>query len=295
MKDIFNKYLTQLSKNLSILPDKDEETPVNTLKALWLVAAGTPVSVLKAEGYKLPELSAHDLVKLEELIIKRVEAVPLAHLTGRQSFMGMEMLAGPEALIPRKETEILGYTAIEILKQIPAENPYIIDVCTGAGNIALVIADSIKSSKVYAADLSEDAVKLAKKNADFLGLSSRVEFYCGDLLVPFESADLYEKIHLLTCNPPYISTSKVSGMPDEISKFEPSLAFDGGAFGVNLIRRLIIDAEKFLCTDGFLAFEVGLGQGDIIKKQVEKSAIYTNIKTVNDDSGNPRVVVAQKI
>lgn len=295
MEDIFNKYLTQLSKKLSILPDKDEETPVNTLKALWLVAAGTPVSVLKAEGYKLPELSAHDLVKLEELIIKRVGDVPLAHLTGRQSFMGMEMLAGPEALIPRKETEILGYTAIELLKQISAENPYVIDVCTGAGNIALVIADSIKSSKVYAADLSDDAVKLAKKNADFLELSSRVEFHCGDLLVPFESADLYEKIHLLTCNPPYISTSKVSGMPDEISKFEPSLAFDGGAFGVNLIRRLIIDAEKFLCTDGFLAFEVGLGQGDIIKKQVEKSAIYTNIKTVNDVSGNPRVVVAQKI
>ena len=295
MKGIFNEYLSQLSKKILILPDKDEETAVNTLKALWLAAAGTPVSVLKAEGHELPELSTHDLVKLEELIIKRVENVPLAHLTGRQSFMGMEMLAGPGALIPRKETEILGCTAIETLKQIPVEKPYVIDVCTGAGNIALAIANSIKNSKVYAADLSEDAVRLAKKNADFLGLSSQVEFYCGDLLAPFESFDLYEKINLLTCNPPYISTSKVSGMPNEISKFEPSLAFDGGAFGVNLIRRLIIDAEKFLCTDGFLVFEVGLGQGDIIKKQVEKSALYTNIKTVNDNSGNPRVIVAQKI
>lgn len=295
MKDIFNQYLTQLSKNISILPDKNEETPVNTLKALWLAAAGTPVSVVKAEGYELPELSAHDLEKLEELINRRIEDVPLAHLTGRQSFMGMEMLAGPEALIPRKETEILARTAIEILKQNPAENLHVIDVCTGAGNIALSIADSIKNSKIYAADLSEDAVKLAKENADFLGISSRVEFYSGDLLEPFDSLDLYEKIHLLTCNPPYISTSKVSDMPDEISRFEPDMAFDGGAFGINLIRRLIVDAEKFLCKDGFLAFEVGLGQGNIIKKQVEKSALYTNIKTVNDDSGNPRVVVAQKI
>ncbi len=100
------------------------------------MAAGTPVSVLKAERNELPELSAHDLVKLEELIIKREEGVPLAHLTGRQSFMGMEMLAGPEALIPRKETEILGYTAIEILKQVSAEDPFVIDVCTGVGNIA---------------------------------------------------------------------------------------------------------------------------------------------------------------
>ena len=295
MNDIFNKYLAQLSEEISILPDKHEETPVNTLKALWLATAGTPVSVLKAEGCELPELSTHDIAKLEELIKKRIENVPLAHLTGRQSFMGIEMLAGPEALIPRKETEILGYTAIEILKQISAEKFYVIDVCTGVGNIAFSIANSVKNSKIYAADLSEDAVKLAKKNADFLGVSSQVVLYSGDLLEPFESIDLYEKIHLLTCNPPYISTSKVSGMHDEISKFEPGMAFDGGAFGINLIRRLIVDAEKFLCTGGFLVFEVGLGQGDIIKKQVEKSAIYTNIKTVNDDSGNPRVVVAQKI
>lgn len=295
MADLFNEYLTQLEKKISILPDKIEETPVNTLKALWLAAVGTPVSVLEAEGCNLPELSDHDLVKLDELIAKRVEGVPLAHLTGRQSFMDMEMLAGPEALIPRKETEILGYAAIEALQKVQSENIYVIDVCTGAGNIALAIAYSIKNSKVYAADLSEDAVRLAKKNADFLELTSQVEFYCGDLLSPFESFNLYEKIRLITCNPPYISTSKVSAMPDEISKFEPSLAFDGGAFGVNLIRRLIVDAEKFLCKDGVLAFEVGLGQGGVIKKQVEKLAMYKNIQTVNDDSGNTRVILAQKI
>ncbi len=129
----------------------------------------------------------------------------------------------------------------------------------------------------------------------FLGFASRVEFYCGDLLEPLDALDLYGKVHLLTCNPPYISTSKVSGMPDEISKFEPSLAFDGGIFGVNLIRRLILDTGRFLCKDGFLAFEVGLGQGDLIKKQLEKSSMYKNIKTVKDDSGKPRVVVAQKV
>ena len=297
MQKIFDRYLEKLSDNMSILPDKSEETPYNTLKALWLAAAGESVSVVNAEKADLPALSDDALSELEEMVNRRLNNVPLAHITGRQSFMGMEMLAGPDALIPRKETEILGNAAIQILKEISCavEEPHVIDVCTGAGNIALAIANSDGSAKVFAADLSEDAVRLAKQNAEFTGLSSQVEFHCGDLLEPLECLELSEKIHLLTCNPPYISTSRVSDMPDEISEHEPSLAFDGGAFGVNLIRRLISDAEKFLCKGGYLAFEVGLGQGDLIRKQVERSAAYTNIKTVSDDSGNPRVVIAQKI
>jgi len=297
MQDVFDKYLAQLSESLSILPDKDEESPHNTLKALWLAASGSPVSVLKAESCELSELSDDDIVELEDLIEKRLNNVPLAHLTGRQLFMGMEMLAGPEALIPRKETEILGRAAIELLLEISGsvDFPRVVDVCTGAGNIALAMADADKNARVFAADLSEDAVGLARKNADFLGLSSQVEFFCGDLLAPLDDAGLYEKVHLLTCNPPYISTAKVSDMPEEISEHEPSMAFDGGAFGVNLIRTLIADAERFLCKNGYLLFEVGLGQGNLIRKQVEKAGAYKNIKTLNDDAGNPRVVMAQKI
>jgi len=292
--ELFNTYLKKLENHLSILEDKNEETEYNTLKALWMTASGNPVSALKSEECELPDLSDSNIKKLEDLISRRIKGIPLAHLTQRQSFMGMEMLAGSEALIPRKETEILGYTAIKILKNLGPEELCIIDVCTGAGNIALAIANSLINTKIHAADISSDAIKLANKNSIFLDLSSQVTFYSGDLLEPFENIKLHNKANLLTCNPPYISTSKVSEMPDEISSFEPDLAFDGGVFGINLIRRLITDAEKFLCDDGYLVFEVGLGQGNIIKKQVEKSNLYKNIKTVNDNLGNPRVIVAQK-
>ena len=293
-ENIFDQCLEKITDAISILPDKPEETPLNTLKALYLKAAGIPVSVVKAETHELPELNEEEINTLYKLIDKRLQGVPLAHITRRQSFMGLEMLAGPQALIPRKETEILAHSALEILRDLDADNITVIDVCTGAGNIALSIAGAIENADIYAADLSEDAVDLARENADLLGLSSQVKFYSGDLLQPFETLDLYAKVHLLSCNPPYISSSKVQEMPQEISSFEPQLAFDGGSFGINLIRRLISEADKFLIDGGYLVFEVGLGQGDVIKKQVEKTGLYSDIRMINDEAGMPRVIIARK-
>lgn len=296
MDIMFNQYLELLSENLITLPDKPEETAENTLKALWLKASGNSVSVIKAQEEELSELSTDELIKLEDLIKKRIDDVPLAHLTERQSFMGLEMLAGPQALIPRKETEILAKASLNILQKISAKQSEIcvVDVCTGAGNIAVALANSNKNIKVFAADLSEDAVELARRNTNFLNLDDQVKLFSGDLLEPFKDLELNGSVDLLTCNPPYISSSKVPDMPAEISNHEPELAFDGGSFGINLIRRLIKDAAKYIKPEGYMAFEVGLGQGEVIKKQVEKSNLYENIYTVNDGSGNARVIVAQK-
>lgn len=294
MEKDFEKYLKILSKELSILPDKYEETPLNTLRALWLSAAGISVSAIKAEVHQLPELTISEKQNLDKLISKRLDNVPLAHLTGKQSFLGMEFHAGPEALIPRKETELLALTAINLLRNLDAQKINVIDVCTGAGNVAISIADAIVNSKVYAADISDSAIKLANQNAELHNLSSQVSFYCGDLLKPFDNIGLEGKVDLLSCNPPYISSSKVSAMPSEISAYEPDEAFDGGAFGINLIFRLITEAEKLLCHNGYLVFEVGVGQGPVLQKYLNKTGFYQNIIMVDDDLGNPRVLLAQK-
>lgn len=293
--DVYQIKLEQLKNNMSILPDKPEENHSNTLNALWMAAANNPISVTRATHIKLPELSAGQISDLDDLINKRLSGVPLAHLTGRQSFMGIEMLAGPEALIPRKETEILATTVIDVLSNIKNKMPIIIDVCTGAGNIAVTIAKTYKCQRIYAADISQQAIELAKRNAIYLQLDKQIDFLCGDLLEPFKSQQIDDSVDLITCNPPYISSSKVSNMAEEISVYEPSLAFDGGAFGVNLIRRLITDANIYLKKGGYLIFEVGLGQAAIIIKQVEKSNIYENIISIDDQQANPRVIVAQKI
>jgi len=295
MTKSFEQYLKTLSEELSILPDKHEETPFNTLKALWLSVAGIPVSAIKSETLELPELTAAQHQDLDALIRKRLDNVPLAHLTGKQSFLGLEFHAGPEALIPRKETELLASTAIEILRGIDTPEIIVVDTCTGAGNVAISIADAITNSKIYAADISDDAIKLAKQNAELHDMSSRVNFYCGDLLKPLDNHGLEDKVDLLSCNPPYISSAKISEMPSEISTHEPSAAFDGGPFGVNLVFRLIADAEKLLRHKGHLVFEVGLGQGEAIQKFLNKTGFYHNIKMIYDDSDNLRVLVAQKI
>lgn len=295
MDEKFEEYLELLSEELCILTDKNEETPLNTLKALWLSSAGISVSAVKSESYQLPELTISQNNKLEELIRRRLENVPLAYLTGKQSFLEMEFHSGPGALIPRKETELLAKTAIKILQELDLLEVNVIDVGTGAGNVAISIASAVTNSHVYASDISEDAIMLAKKNAKLHNLSSRVSFFSGDLLQPLGHLELAGKIDLLACNPPYISSAKVSDMPAEICSFEPSEAFDGGAFGVNLICRLIADTKNMLCKNGYFVLEVGLGQAETLEKLLIKAGFYHSIKLINDEIGRPRVLVAQKI
>jgi release factor glutamine methyltransferase len=294
MHEQFIKRLDLLTQKLSVLPDKSEETPFNTLNALWSTAAGHPISVKRANDYLVCELSDIQNEYLDDLIDKRIQGLPLAYLTGRQSFMNMEMIARKDALIPRKETELLATNAIRIAKEFAPQNIYVLDVCTGAGNIALSIAKYCDNTTVYASDLSEDAVGLARDNSSLLNLEKRISFYSGDLLKPFETLGLAGKVSLITCNPPYISTSKVSEMPEEISAYEPKLAFDGGAFGVNLIKRLVTESNQYLVEDGYLLFEAGFGQAMMIRKLVEKTNLFRSFDTVNDEFGNPRVIWAKK-
>jgi release factor glutamine methyltransferase len=205
-------------------------------------------------------------------------------------------LCDRRALIPRKETEILGKKALHLSLEIAKEKQKvnIIDVCCGAGNVGLALASHNINAYVYATDLSQEAVELTQENISFLNLNHRVEAKQGDLLSAFETKEYLEKIDLIVCNPPYISSSNVSKMDKEISAHEPVLAFDGGGMGINLILRLIREAPKFLTTSGWLVFEIGLGQGPFISRSCERSELYKQIESVFDDLGNIRVISAQK-
>jgi release factor glutamine methyltransferase len=292
---LFQELTARLSAGLSLLPDKPEETPDSTLRALWHAAADAPVSVQKARTLPLPELDAIAVNRLQMLIEQRVGGIPLAHLTGRQRFMGLELLAGKEALIPRQETELLGLGALEVLRGLAAERAelMVVDVCTGSGNLALSLAFHIPKARIFAADLSSEAVALARRNAFHLGLHDKVEFREGDLLAPFDDAVFIGQVDLLVCNPPYISSKKVDTMPGEIVGYEPRLAFDGGPLGIRIVERLMREAPRFLRKGGFLAFEVGLGQGPALVKRLAGNKNYTDRRTLEDAHGEIRVIVAQ--
>lgn len=292
---LFRARVAELSRALTTLPDKPEETAEGTLAALWHAAAGQPLSVRRATGTALPELDAAGIARLIGLLALRIAGTPLAHLTGRQQFMGVEMLASAEALIPRAETELLGRTALALLQGILEERgeATVVDVCTGSGNLALALASHEPRARVRGADLSDDAVALARRNAAHLGLSGRVEFRCGDLLAPFESADFLDRVDLLVCNPPYISSGKVAGMAPEIIGHEPRLAFDGGPLGIRILQRLITQGPRYLRAGGWLAFEVGLGQGNGIRQRLEKQGGYAEIRTACDANGEVRVLAGR--
>ena len=292
---LYAELLTRLNQELKLLPDKPEETADSTLRALWHAAAGTPKSASLACIEELPVLDQPSEQKLRDFLETRLRGAPLAHIIGRQRFMEMEMLAGPEALVPRKETELLARAALELAQQIPAQQaPFLFaDVCTGSGNIALTLAWHMASARIFAADISAPAVGLARRNALHLKLEGRVKFLVGDLLAPFESPDFYGKIDLITCNPPYINSARVEQMPNEISAHEPHAAFDGGIFGIAIILRLIQDAPRFLRKNGWLASEVGLGQGPALVKRLRHNPAYQEVREIHDETGAVRVILAR--
>ena len=291
---LFQDMSTRLTAGLSLLPDKPEETPDSTLRALWHAAADAPVSVQKAGALPLPALDASGVGRLETLVAQRIAGIPLAHLTGRQNFMGLELLAGKEALIPRKETEILGRAALDVLQTLVAgrDECMVLDVCTGSGNLALALALHEPKALVFAADISAEAVMLGQRNARHLGLEGRVEFRVGDLLAPFAEDRFHGNVDLLVCNPPYISSKKVDIMPGEIIGHEPRLAFDGGPLGIRIVERLVRVAPRFLRRGGTLAFEVGLGQGSALLKRLTKNTEYSGLRSIEDEAGEVRVILA---
>ena len=272
--DLHDRLRKELVENWVSLPDKPGETPDSTMTALM-------------------EKSGGDEGVLRDLVRRRIEGVPLSYLTGRQHFMGIEMLAGPEALIPRKETEIVCKGALSKLAE--AGPCQIIDVCCGAGNLGLALAALLPGVSVMGSDISDDAVALANRNATFLGLSERAKFEPGDLFAPFDVPLYIGKMDLIICNPPYISSARVDQLPREIAAFEPRLAFDGGPFGVRILTRLVREAHKFLKPGSWLAFEVGLGQGAAMRKILEASPNYRDAESLTDATGETRALLTRAV
>ena len=296
MDEIFNGLKKSLENKFSFLEDKPEETLDSTLRALWFVASGNPLSVLAAVELPLPELSKDQIEQLQILIQERQNNTPLAHITGRQRFMGVDFICDKRALIPRKETEILGRKALEISQQISknVQRINVIDVCCGAGNLGLSLAVYNIKARVFATDISDEAVELTMENISILNLNDRVKAEQGDLFSSANTVEFLENTDLIVCNPPYISSSKVKTMNPEIIEKEPVLALDGGMFGTKIIQKLIVEAPKFLKKNGWLIFEVGVGQGEFIMQLCNRSDLYNHVETEFDDNGIIRVISARK-
>jgi release factor glutamine methyltransferase len=292
---LYRQLCAELEARLQLLPDKPEETAENCLKALWAFAAGNPVSATVASQLQAVDLSEEQQGMLNAVVEQRLSGVPLAHITGRQGFMGIELLASKSALIPRKETEILASLALKSIDEISTrvDVPLVIDVCTGSGNLALAVLTLRPEIKIWGADLSEEAVSLASDNAGHLGLDGKIRFLPGDLLAPFDSGYFHNKVDLIICNPPYILSSNVPVMAPEISQHEPEMAFNGGPFGIQILDRIIKESARYLKPGAWLCLELGAGQGPFVEKRIVKSGLYEDVDLACDSAGVVRALRAR--
>lgn len=276
-------------------PDKPDETPETTARALWWAAAGDSTGAARV-SMSLPDLDAEAADRLDRYIDRRLAGEPLAYLTGRQQFMGRDFLTAPGALIPRRETEILGAAAVELAREAARANPSVrlLDLCTGSGNLAVTLALEIPTAAIIATDLEQDALALASRNAQFHGVEARIRFAKGDLFRALESFDTGNPtFDLVVCNPPYIPSHKARNMPMEVAGHEPAAAFDGGDLGLSVLFRLVGEAPRFLRPGGWLCFELGAGQGRLIEKRLTGNPAYTNVRSLPDSHGTTRAVTAQ--
>lgn len=295
-EQLFGELLDVLSSALRSLPDKPEETPTSCLRALWLAASGHPVSLVAADRVPLPRLDPVQELRLRELVRERLQGRPVAYLTGRQNFLGIDFISTPQALIPRKETELLATFLLECIGQsgVPPAAQVVIDVFTGSGNVPLSLARLMPGPRYFGSDLSAEAIALARANAAHLGLEEECVFRVGDLLAPFAEAQFTRGVDVISGVPPYISSSKVPLMPREISENEPRLAFDAGPLGIGLFMRLIREARTLLKSGGWLCFEVGSGQGPGMLRQLQKHPDYLDVRGLADGGGTMRVVAARR-
>lgn len=212
----------------------------------------------------------------------RKNRVPLQHITGEQEFMVFSFLVNEHVLIPRQDTEILVEEAAKL-----AKGRRILDMCTGSGCIILSMEQLCKPQYAMGVDISIDALAVARENGKRLG--SKVNWLQSDL---FDKVS--EKFDVIVSNPPYIERDEIPNLMEEVRCHEPEMALDGGEDGLDFYRRIIIESREHLELGGYLCFEIGYNQGEVVYSLMEKAG-FLECQIVKDLAGLDRVVIGQLI
>jgi release factor glutamine methyltransferase len=237
---------------------------------------------LLSKAITAESFSEEDSYKFEELVAKRAERFPLQHLTGFAYFRQLELKVGPGVFVPRFETEVVTQLAVDALKAIPSEEPIAVDLATGSGAIALSLATEVPNAKVYAVELSVDALQYTREN--FARYAPSAELRQGDLADAFP--DLNGQVDVLISNPPYIPDEMIPIYP-EVHLHDPSLALYGGSDGLDLIRKVDATARRLLRPGGSLIIEHADMQGKAVQELLLASG-WRNVATHKDLAGRDR-------
>jgi release factor glutamine methyltransferase len=238
---------------------------------------------------------AEDTLKSEELetfrlsIEHRAQGEPVQYITGHQEFFGLDFEVTHDVLIPRPETENLVEIALELIGNNDAA-PFICDVGTGSGCIAIALLHERAKAAAIAVDISEAALNVAARNAARHSVTERITFVASDCFAVLEKKSCF---NLVVSNPPYVADRDLSGLQREVREHEPRVALTPGGDGLSVIRRLLSEASAFLIDGGHLVIEIGFDQRAAVERLIDPS-IWKVIDVRPDLQGIPRTIVLQK-
>jgi release factor glutamine methyltransferase len=225
--------------------------------------------------------------RYRQLLARRSQREPVSLITGHKEFWGLDFDVTSDVLTPRPETEILVEAALTNLKHYD-HTPHVVDVGTGSGCVAIVIAQNT-DAQVTATDVSRAAIAVAQRNAERHGVSDRIRWVCSPLL---------DRVHgapdIIVANLPYIPRSDIAQLPPEVRIFEPHTALDGGPDGLQLVTQLVDVASSRLAPSGYLIVELGLGQTVLLSQYLEVRPALEIVSTQDDLRGIPRVMTIQR-
>lgn len=273
IKEILQESIKQLKAN-------EVEEPHAKARRLLAFTLEVPKEYLIINYDK--EISKKQETIYKQYIKNLLEGEPIQYILGKQEFMGIEFAVNKDVLIPQPDTEILVEEVIKLLKQY--KKPKILDLCTGSGAIAISILEKVSEAQIYASDISEKALAIARIN----DRSKKIKFILSDLFNNIE-----DKFDIIVSNPPYIKTHEIEKLSKEVQN-EPILALDGGIDGLEFYRKIIGQASKYIKKNGYLCLEIGEEQKKQVKDIINNEKKYADIKEYKDLNKNDRVIICKK-
>ncbi len=277
-----------LKMGLEKLSDREFSNPQLEVRLILAKLMNVDKSFIYAFGDKeVTEEVSNEFLKLIE---KRSSGYPFQYLIGEKEFMGLDFYVEEGVLVPRPDTEILVEYVLEYIKTINEEKINVLDLGIGSGAISLSIAYYCQEAFVYGVDIDDIPIKVSNINKRRFGLNN-VEFLKGDLFQPI--IEKKGSFQIIASNPPYIPKDVIETLQDEVKKFEPRLALDGGDDGLDFYREISLKAKEYLVDNGLLIFEIGHDQGIVVKEILEKNN-FRNIEIKKDLQSLDRVVLGFK-
>lgn len=272
---------------------KEVDAPRLSAELLLAHVLGVPRIKLYTDYEKvLPEAA---LGKYRELVKRAGEHEPVQYLTGKGHFFNLEFEVTRDTLIPRPETETLVEHVLQAQRNLPGlEAPRVLDLCTGSGCIAAAVAKNLKNAIVVATELSHGAAEVARRNVERLGLADRVTVLEGDLFAPLEQLVDSHPFDIITANPPYIPTAEIPKLDKNVRDYEPARALDGGADGLDFVRRILAEGPGRMSAAGRMYIEIAFDQGAAALALAEASEAVEGAKVLKDYGGRDRVLSVRK-